>query len=137
MLIGMVLVGQFNSVIKPLIILTSVIMSTVGVLIGLLVFNMPFVIIMTGVGMISLAGVVVNNAIVLVDYINLMRRDRGMSVFELANGRIAGYREYFDTGIALLQLGFAPDSLAKVLRRKMEREEGTRSGSAVRCVTAA
>ena len=45
-------------------------------------------------------------------------RFRGMSVFELDGGRIARYREYFDTGVALLQLGFAPESMAKVLRRR-------------------
>ena len=44
---------------------------------------------------------------------------RGMSVFELEGGRIARYREYFDTGVALLQLGFAPDSIAKVLGRRV------------------
>ena len=48
-----------------------VIMSTIGALVGLLVFQMPFVIIMTGVGVISLAGIVVNNAIVLIDYIDV------------------------------------------------------------------
>ena len=72
------LVTQFNSVVKPLIILSSVIMSTIGVLIGLLVFRMPFVIIMTGVGVISLAGIVVNNAIVLIDYIDVLRKRDGM-----------------------------------------------------------
>jgi multidrug efflux pump len=79
MLIGFVLVSQFNSVVKPLIILTSVLMSTVGVLLGLMVFRMPFVIIMTGVGIISLAGIVVNNAIVLIDYIDLLRERDGLS----------------------------------------------------------
>ena len=49
-------------------------------------------------------------------------RFRGMSVFELADSKIAAYREYFDIGVPLLQLGFAPDALAKVLRRKMDRE---------------
>jgi putative hydrolase of the HAD superfamily len=44
---------------------------------------------------------------------------RGMSLFELRDGRIAAYRECFDTGVALLQLGFSPDSLAKVLRRRL------------------
>ena len=43
----------------------------------------------------------------------------GMSVFELEGGRIARYREYFDTGVALLQLGFAPDAMAKVLQRRL------------------
>ena len=78
MLIALILVSQFNSVVKPLIILSSVIMSTIGVLIGLLVFQMPFVIIMTGVGVISLAGIVVNNAIVLIDYIDVLRERDGM-----------------------------------------------------------
>jgi limonene-1,2-epoxide hydrolase len=45
---------------------------------------------------------------------------RGMSLFELERGKIAAYREYFDVGQALLQLGFAPDGIAKVLRRKLE-----------------
>jgi steroid delta-isomerase-like uncharacterized protein len=46
-------------------------------------------------------------------------RFNGMSVFELEAGRIARYREYFDTGVALLQLGFGPDSMAKVLARRL------------------
>lgn len=73
MLIGFILISQFNSVIKPVIILTSVIMSTAGVLIGLMIFQMPFGIINTGVGIISLAGIVVNNAIILIDYIDILR----------------------------------------------------------------
>ena len=44
---------------------------------------------------------------------------RGMSVFVLDAGRIADYREYFDEGLALLQLGFAPEALAKVLRKRL------------------
>ncbi len=43
----------------------------------------------------------------------------GMSLFELQGGRIASYREYFDEGVALLQLGFAPEALAKVLTRRL------------------
>ncbi len=46
-------------------------------------------------------------------------RFRGMSLFELEGGRIARYREYFDTGAALLQLGFKPESVAKVLARSL------------------
>ena len=46
-------------------------------------------------------------------------RFRGMSVFELDGGRIARYREYFNEGVALLQLGFKPESIAKVLSRKI------------------
>jgi steroid delta-isomerase-like uncharacterized protein len=44
---------------------------------------------------------------------------RGMSVFVLNGARIADYREYFDEGLALLQLGFAPESVAKVLRKRL------------------
>jgi multidrug efflux pump len=79
LLMGFVLVSQFNSVLKPIIILTSVVMSTVGVLLGLMIFRMPFGIIMTGVGVISLAGVVVNNAIVLIDFVDILRERDGLS----------------------------------------------------------
>ena len=46
-------------------------------------------------------------------------RFRGMSLFVVADGRIADYREYFDEGLALLQLGFAPDAVTKVLRKRL------------------
>lgn len=46
-------------------------------------------------------------------------RFSGMSLFELQDGKIASYREHFDSGLALLQLGFAPDSLAKMLMRRL------------------
>jgi multidrug efflux pump len=72
-LIFLIIVAQFNSVISPFIIMTSVILSTIGVFLGLVIFNMDFVVIMTGIGIISLAGVVVNNAIVLIDYTDLVR----------------------------------------------------------------
>ncbi len=68
-----ILVTQFNSLIRPLIIMASVIFSTIGVFGGLATFNMDFVIVMTGIGIVSLAGIVVNNAIVLVDYIELLK----------------------------------------------------------------
>jgi multidrug efflux pump len=72
-LIAMILVLQFNSFVKPLIIMATVVLSTIGVFGGLALFKMDFVILMTGVGIISLAGVVVNNAIVLVDYIDYLK----------------------------------------------------------------
>lgn len=64
----LLIVGTFDSFATPLIIMTSVFMSMVGVLVGLVVTGQPFGIIMTGLGVISLAGIVVNNAIVLLDY---------------------------------------------------------------------
>jgi multidrug efflux pump subunit AcrB len=80
-LIFFVLVSQFNSITLPFIIMTSVILSLGGAFLGLAVFRQPFGIVMTGVGVISLAGVVVNNAIVLIDYINKLR-GRGMELRE-------------------------------------------------------
>jgi len=73
-LITVILVSQFNSIVKPAIIMASVLFSTIGVFGGLITFQMDFVVIMTGIGIVSLAGVVVNNAIVLIDYINLLRK---------------------------------------------------------------
>jgi multidrug efflux pump len=73
-LITIILVTQFNSFIRPLIIMVTVVFSTIGVFLGLGIFKMEFVIIMTGIGIISLAGIVVNNGIVLVDYIDLLRQ---------------------------------------------------------------
>ncbi|MEL7020758.1 MAG: efflux RND transporter permease subunit, partial [Bacteroidota bacterium] len=72
-----IIVGQFNSLISPFIIMLSVLFSFIGVLLGYVFTNMNLVVVMTGVGVISLAGIVVNNAIVLIDYINLcVRRNR-------------------------------------------------------------
>ena len=71
-LIFLILVAQFNSLISPFIILLSVVFSTIGVFLGYVTSGMDISVIMTGVGIISLAGIVVNNAIVLVDYINLL-----------------------------------------------------------------
>ncbi len=78
-LIFLILVTLFNSVVQPVIILTSVVLSLGGAFWGLTVINSPFGIIMTGVGIISLAGVVVNNAIVLIDYTNKLRAG-GMAI---------------------------------------------------------
>jgi multidrug efflux pump subunit AcrB len=81
--ITMILVAQFNSLLIPFIIMTTVILSLIGVFTGLLVFAMPFSIIMTGVGVISLAGVVVNNAIVLLHYTRHLE-NQGMKLIEAA-----------------------------------------------------
>ncbi|CAK8722551.1 Acriflavin resistance protein [Candidatus Electronema halotolerans] len=81
LLIFLILVTQFNSVSQPFLIMTSVVLSMGGAFLGLMLYKMPFGVIMTGIGVISLAGVVVNNAIVLIDYTNLLRT-RGISVRE-------------------------------------------------------
>jgi multidrug efflux pump len=71
----LVLIGQFNSISTPLVLMFSILFSFIGVFLGLVIFRQDFVIIMTMLGIISLAGVVVNNAIVLIDF-TLMLIDR-------------------------------------------------------------
>ena len=108
LLIGFILISQFNSVMKPVIILTPVIMSTMGVLIGLTIFRMPFGIINTGVGIIALAGIVVNNAIILIDYIDVLRKRDGMDQREaLVQGGRTRLRPVVLTAITTA-LGMAP-----------------------------
>lgn len=75
-LILLIIVTQFNSYSTPSIILFAVVLSLIGVFLGLVISGQTFVIIMTMIGIISLAGVVVNNAIVLIDYTNLIRKER-------------------------------------------------------------
>ncbi len=75
-LIFLIIVGQFNKITAPVIIMTSVLFSTIGVFLGLVIFQMDFVIMMTMIGIISLAGIVVNNAIVLIDFVELTRQRR-------------------------------------------------------------
>jgi multidrug efflux pump subunit AcrB len=75
-MVFLIIVTQFNSLTAPVVIISSIIFSTIGVFLGLVIFQMDFVVLMTGIGIISLAGVVVNNAIVLIDYTNLLRSRR-------------------------------------------------------------
>lgn len=75
-LILLIIVAQFNSYSMPTVIMLTVVLSLIGVLLGLVITRQNFVIMMTMIGIISLAGVVVNNAIVLIDYTNLIRKKR-------------------------------------------------------------
>lgn len=109
-LIFMVLVAQFNSMVTPLIVLTSVVLSFIGVFGGLLVTGMAFGIIMTGVGVISLAGVVVNNAIVLIDYFEQLKA-RGMQTREaLLEAGLTRFRPVLLTAVTTI-LGLLPMAL--------------------------
>ncbi|MEO9849356.1 MAG: efflux RND transporter permease subunit [Reichenbachiella sp.] len=72
-MIFLIIVSQFNKVTAPFIIMMSVVLSTIGVFMGLITFGMKFSVVMTMIGIISLAGIVVNNAIVLIDFIELSR----------------------------------------------------------------
>lgn len=80
-LMAIILVTQFNSIYQALLVLSAVALSSAGVLLGLLITQRPFGIVMGGVGMIALAGIVVNNNIVLIDTYNALRRE-GMPAAE-------------------------------------------------------
>ena len=107
-LITFILISQFDSILKPGLIMSTVMLSTIGVLIGLLIFRMPFGVIMSGVGVISLAGIVVNNAIVLIDYIDVLRDRDGLSQHEsLVMGGLTRFRPVTLTAITTV-MGLIP-----------------------------
>ncbi len=106
-LIALVLLTQFNSVRQTMIVMSSVILSLTGVFLGLMITATPFGIIMTGIGVISLAGVVVNNAIVLIDYINQLRRS-GMELrAALLRAGVVRFRPVMLTAVTTI-LGLLP-----------------------------
>lgn len=106
-LIFLFMVMEFNSVRTPIIIMFSVLLSLIGVLFGLLVTQTPFGIIMTGIGVISLAGIVVRNAIVMLDFQKLLRK-RGMERDEsLVQAGVIRLRPVFLTA-ACTMLGLVP-----------------------------
>ncbi|MFA5879599.1 MAG: efflux RND transporter permease subunit [Candidatus Margulisiibacteriota bacterium] len=117
-LIALVLVSEFNSIVLPLIILFTVILSIIGVGIGLFFGSLlfrgqfqiaPFVIIMTGVGVITLAGIVVNNAIILLDYTILLRKKGVSKVEAIVKAGITRFRPVLLTAVTTI-LGLLPMS---------------------------
>ena len=94
-LIMLILVFQFNSISKPSIIMIAVFLSFIGVFLGLMITGMPFVIMMTMMGIISLAGIVVNNGVVLLDYTQLLL-DRRAEELQLAEGESLPKEDIFN-----------------------------------------
>lgn len=82
-IMAIILVTQFNSFYSAFLVLSAVIMSTIGVMLGLLITGSPFNIVMTGIGVIALAGIIVNNNIVLIDTFDVHRKG-GMSIQDAA-----------------------------------------------------
>ena len=80
-LIVLILITQFNSIGRTLIILSEIIFSVIGVLLGLAIFDMSISIVMTGVGIVALAGIVVRNGILLVEFTDILR-ERGSNLQE-------------------------------------------------------
>lgn len=106
-LIALVLVTQFNSFATPTIILGSVVLSLVGVLWGLIITGTPFGVIMTGLGVISLAGVVVNNAIVLLEYVEQLREQGVTTRDALVRAGLVRFRPVMLTAATTI-LGLVP-----------------------------
>ncbi|MDD3005882.1 efflux RND transporter permease subunit, partial [Flavobacterium sp.] len=91
-LIFLILIFQFNSVSRPAIIMVAVFLSFIGVFLGLMITGKPFVIMMTMMGIISLAGIVVNNGVVLLDYTDLLiarkREELGVDKKEILSNEL-------------------------------------------------
>ncbi len=82
-IMAIILVTQFNSIYHAFLVLSSVIMSTIGVMLGLLITGQPFGIVMSGVGVIALAGIIVNNNIVLIDTYHYLMKTQKLSRMEV------------------------------------------------------
>lgn len=106
-LIALILIAQFNSVLQTLIIMSSVILSLAGVFMGLYLFDMRFSVLMSGIGCISLAGVVVNNAIVLLDFINQRRAEGAETQAAIIEAGATRFRPVMLTAVTTV-LGLVP-----------------------------
>lgn len=128
LLIALVLVTQFDSILSPFIIMSSVVLSFIGIFLGLLITQKPFGVIMTGMGVISLAGVVVNNAIVLIDYINVLRKEHGKACLDATiTAGCTRFRPVLLTAITTI-LGLMPMAVGVSLSvRELRFEVGSES----------
>jgi multidrug efflux pump subunit AcrB len=80
LLVFLIMVAEFNSIKVPFVIMISVLLSLIGVMLGLLLTQTPASVVMTGVGAVALAGIVVRNGIILLDFVKHRRREGGMSL---------------------------------------------------------
>ncbi|MBK1648426.1 efflux RND transporter permease subunit [Rhabdochromatium marinum] len=110
-LMALILVTQFNSLYQALLVLSAIVFSTAGVLLGLLITARPFGIVMVGLGLIALAGIVVNNNIVLIDTYNRLRREYSDPISAALETGRRRLRPVFLTAFTTL-LGLMPMVLA-------------------------
>ncbi|MCD8498127.1 MAG: efflux RND transporter permease subunit [Alphaproteobacteria bacterium] len=94
-MIAIILLAQFNSFYSAGLILSAILMSTIGVMLGLIITQQPFGIIMSGIGVIALAGIIVNNNIVLIDTFDYLKRKHG--------GELSGKEIIMRTGVQRLR----------------------------------
>jgi multidrug efflux pump len=106
-LMALILVTQFNSFYSAFLILSAVLMSTIGVFLGLLIFQQAFGIVMSGVGVIALAGIVVNNNIVLIDTYDRLKKDIRDPVQAIIQTGVQRFRPVLLTTITTV-LGLMP-----------------------------
>jgi len=107
MLILFIMVAQFNSLAKPLMLMVTVGFSLIGVLLGFIIFRMTFSIVITGVGVIALAGIVVRNGIVLVDFTDVLRRQGWRTKRAIIEGGAIRFNPVILTAAATI-LGLIP-----------------------------
>ena len=106
-LIMIILITQFNSTVKPFIIITQVILSTIGVFLGFLLFRFTFSIVITGIGVVALAGIVVKNGIVLIDFIEMIHGDKARIRQSIIEGGVVRFNPVTLTAAATV-LGVVP-----------------------------
>ncbi len=107
LLIFFILIFQFGGISKPTIIMISIFLSFIGVFLGLMITGWPFVIMMTMMGIISLAGIVVNNSVVLIDYVDILklrvREDAGIDDDKFLISKEDSYKAIVQAGKARLR----------------------------------
>jgi multidrug efflux pump subunit AcrB len=106
-LVLLIMVTQFNSMVKPLIIITQIILSTIGVFLGFLIFRFEMSVALTGIGVVALAGIVVKNGIVLMDFIELLLQKRGRIRAAIAESGAIRFNPVILTAVSTV-LGLIP-----------------------------
>ncbi len=106
-LVLLVIVTQFNSMVKPLIIITQIILSTIGVFLGFLIFRFEMSVALTGIGIVALAGIVVKNGIVLLDFIELLLKKQGRIRAAIAESGAIRFNPVILTAVSTV-LGLIP-----------------------------
>jgi multidrug efflux pump subunit AcrB len=107
LLMFFILVTQFNSVVKPMLIFSTIFFSLMGVFLGFIIFNFSFSIVMTGVGIFALSGIVIRNGILLIEFIDELRQ-RGESITEaVVDGGATRLTPVFLTAVSAI-LGLIP-----------------------------
>ena len=133
MIILLIMVMQFNSVIKPLLIMSTVLFSVIGVLLGFTVFQLTFSVVITGVGIVALGGIVVRNGIVLVDFTDELLSKGWRTRAALIEGGAIRFNPVFLTaastilGLVPLAIGFNLDFMALLELRNPQIHIGSDS----------